>query len=212
MTCHTHEHPHHHPVEHAKVGKKVQDFTMETFDPEEGFFGEVSLSELQSRGKWVVLFFYPADFTFVCPTELADLAARHEELKKLDVEVISVSTDTKFVHLAWKQDEKLLEKVRYQMAADPTGAVSRYFGVYDCETGLALRGTFIINPEGVLVGSEVNFYNVGRNADELYRRMEANTYLKEHPNEACPAKWSAGQKTLTPSEKLVGKVHESLNE
>jgi peroxiredoxin (alkyl hydroperoxide reductase subunit C) len=98
------------------------------------------------------------------------------------------------------------------MAADPTGKISRYFGVYDGETGLALRGTFVINPEGVLVGSEINFYNVGRNADELVRKMKANVYLKDHPAEACPAKWEPGKKTLTPSEKLVGKVYEALND
>lgn len=203
--------PVHTPIEHAKVGKKVKNFTMQTYDPTEGFFGTVSLEELTKAGKWVVLFFYPADFTFVCPTELADLAEKHAALKSLGCEVISVSTDTKFSHLAWKTSERLMEKVTYKMGADPTGAVSRYFGVYDCETGLDLRGTFIINPDGVLVGSEVNFYNVGRNADELVRKMEANAYLIKNPAEACPAKWTPGQKTLTPSEKLVGKVYESLN-
>jgi len=167
---------------------------------------------LTKAGKWVVLFFYPADFTFVCPTELADLAEQHAELQAMGCEVVSVSTDTKFTHLAWKNDERLLEKVKYKMAADPTGAVSKYFGVYDWDTGLDLRGTFIINPAGVLVGSEVNFYNVGRNAEELARKMKANTYLIGHPAEACPAKWTPGDKTLTPSEKLVGKVYEALNE
>lgn len=195
----------------AIVGKPVNNFKMETYDPTEGGFGEVELEKLKAAGKWTVLVFYPADFTFVCPTELADLAEKHEELKGMECEVISVSTDTKFSHLAWKLDERLLEKVKYTMAADPTGTVSRYFGVYDCETGLALRGTFIINPEGLLVSSEVNFYNVGRNADELVRKMKANAYLKDNPAEACPAKWTPGEKTLTPSEKLVGKVYESLN-
>jgi peroxiredoxin (alkyl hydroperoxide reductase subunit C) len=211
---HSHEHHHHehgHCCRHAKVGKPVDDFTLETYDPEEGFFGSISLEQIKAEKKWTVLFFYPADFTFVCPTELADLAARHADLKNNGCEVVAVSTDTKFSHMAWKTSERLLEGVRYKMAADPTGKVSRYFGVYDCETGLDLRGTFIINPEGVLVGSEVNFYNVGRNADELVRKMEANNYLKDHPAEACPAKWTPGQKTLTPSEKLVGKVYEALH-
>lgn len=218
MSHHHHHHDcgHHHHAEcrcqdQAKVGKPVTEFTMEVYDPEEGFFGEVSLEKIRQAGKWTILFFYPADFTFVCPTELEDLARKHEELKKLGCEVIAVSTDTKFSHMAWKTSERLLEGVRYKMAADPTGKVSRYFGVYDDDTGLALRGTFIINPEGVLVGSEVNFYNVGRNAAELVRKMEANNYLKEHPAEACPAKWTPGEKTLTPSEKLVGKVYEALN-
>lgn len=198
--------------EFAKVGQPVPGFKLETFDPTEGGFGEVDLGDLHKKGKWVILFFYPADFTFVCPTELADLAAKHEELTKLGAEVISVSTDTKFTHLAWKTDERLLADVKYKMAADPTGEVSRFFDVWDYDTGLALRGTFVINPEGLLVSSEINYYNVGRNADELTRKMEANSYLIDNPSEACPAKWSPGDKTLTPSEKLVGKVYEALND
>lgn len=199
-------------IPEAIIGQKVENFVLEAFDPKEGGFCEVDLEKIQKEGKWAVLFFYPADFTFVCPTELADLATKHEELEKLGCEVISVSTDTKFVHLAWKNDERLLQDVKFKMAADPTGQVADFFGVYDPETGLALRGTFIINPEGVLVSSEVNFYNVGRNADELLRKVEANVYLKDHPFEACPAKWTPGEKTLTPSEKLVGKVYEQLND
>nr|WP_287411728.1 redoxin domain-containing protein [Pseudodesulfovibrio sp.] len=196
----------------AKVGQPVPEFVMESFDPTEGGFCEVDLGALRKEGKWAILFFYPADFTFVCPTELADLAAKHEKLKKLGAEVISVSTDTKFTHLAWKTDERLLADVKFKMAADPTGEVSRFFDVWDFDTGLALRGTFVINPEGMLVSAEVNYYNVGRNADELVRKMEANTYLKDHPAEACPARWTPGEKTLTPSEKLVGKVYEALND
>ena len=192
------------------VGMEVPNFEMETYNPADRQFGTVSLEELKEAGKWTVLVFYPADFTFVCPTELADLAAQHEVLAKLGAEVISVSTDTKFSHLAWRDDEKLLANVKYLMGADPTGTVSRLFGVYDAATGLALRGTFIINPEGKLVSSEVNFYNVGRNADELVRKMEANVYLAQHPEEACPAKWHQGEKTLTPSEAMVGKVYEAL--
>ncbi|GFK93630.1 Alkyl hydroperoxide reductase subunit C [Fundidesulfovibrio magnetotacticus] len=212
----SHHHQHHHGEEGccqttARVGKPVENFTLETFDPEEGFFGEVSLEKIRESKKWTILFFYPADFTFVCPTELADLASKHEALKALGCEVVAISTDTKFAHMAWHGSEKLMAGVRYKMAADPTGKVSRYFGVYDEATGLALRGTFIINPDGVLVGSEVNFYNVGRNAEELGRKMDANLYLSTHPGEACPARWSPGAKTLTPSEKLVGKVYEALN-
>jgi peroxiredoxin (alkyl hydroperoxide reductase subunit C) len=213
MTCDTvNEMQHHQPIEHVRIGREVKNFSMRVFDPQEGGFGDVSLEELKKAGKWTILVFYPADFTFVCPTELADLAEKHAELEKMGCEVISVSTDTEFVHLAWKNDERLLENVRFKMGADPTGKVSRYFGVFDCETGLDLRGTFVINPEGVLVASETNFYNVGRNAEELVRKMQANVYLKDNPQEACPAKWTPGQKTLTPGEKLVGKVYESLNE
>lgn len=193
------------------VGADVPDFTMETYEPNGGLFGEVSLENLKKDGKWTILVFYPADFTFVCPTELADLGEQNAKLEELGAKVISVSTDTKFSHLAWKNSEKLLENISYTMAADPTGEVSRLFGVYDEATGLALRGTFIINPEGKLVSGEVNFYNVGRNAEELTRKMKANAYLKDHPNEACPARWQPGEKTLAPSEKMVGNVWDALN-
>ncbi|MCS6998432.1 MAG: redoxin domain-containing protein [Aquificaceae bacterium] len=193
-----------------RVGQKVPNFEMEVYDPKTLTFAKVSLEDLLRERRWVVLFFYPADFTFVCPTELADLAEYYGELQGMGVEVISVSTDTKYTHLAWHRAEKLLENVRYLMGADPTGKVSRLFGVYDENTGLALRGTFIINPDGMLVGSEVNFYNVGRNAEELVRKMKANAYLMSHPDEACPAKWKEGEKTLKPSQELVGKVYEAL--
>jgi peroxiredoxin (alkyl hydroperoxide reductase subunit C) len=192
------------------VGQRVPNFELEVYDPKSGSFGKVSLEDLLKERRWVVIFFYPADFTFVCPTELADLADRYEDLQKMGVEVISVSTDTKYVHLAWHKSEKLLEKVKFPMGADPTGKVSKLFGVYDENTGLSLRGTFIINPEGILVSSEINFYNVGRNTEELIRKMEANIYLMSHPDEACPAQWRKGKKTLKPSEKLVGKVYEAL--
>ncbi|MBG88864.1 MAG: peroxiredoxin [Verrucomicrobiales bacterium] len=194
------------------VGADVPDFKMETYEPSGGLFGEVSLADLKKDGKWTILVFYPADFTFVCPTELADLGECNAALEELGAKVISVSTDTKFAHLAWKNSEKLLENITYSMAADPMGEVSKLFGVYDAATGLALRGTFVINPEGKLVSSEVNFYNVGRNAEELLRKMKANAYLADHPNEACPAKWQPGSKTLAPSESMVGAVWEALNE
>lgn len=124
--------------------------------------------------------------------------------------MVTVSTDTKFVHLAWQKEEKLLEKVKYPMGADPTGKLSQFFGVYDEETGLALRGTFIISPGGKLLGSEVNFYNVGRNSEELLRKIQANGYLAEYGEEACPAGWRPGAKTLKPSAQMVGKVYEAL--
>jgi NADH-dependent peroxiredoxin subunit C len=193
------------------VGAEVPNFEMEIYNPAEGEFSKISLDQLRQQKKWTILFFYPADFTFVCPTELADVADKYQALQALGAEVISVSTDTKFSHLAWRQSEKLLANVKFPMAADPTGKVSRMFGVYDAGTGLDLRGTFIINPDGKLVSSEVNFYNVGRNADELFRKMEANVYLRSHTDEACPAKWQKGSKTLKPSEKMVGKVYEALH-
>lgn len=129
----------------------------------------------------------------------------------MGAEVVTISTDTKFVHLAWQRDEKLLEKVKYTMGSDPTGKISRMFGVYDENTGLDLRGTFIISPEGKLLNSEVNYYNMGRNIDELMRKLKANLHLAEHTNEGCPAKWKEeGDKTLAPSAKMVGKVYEAL--
>ncbi len=202
---------HHDNTPHtARIGHKVHSLKFSTYNPEEGYFEDIALDDLLAAKKWVVLVFYPADFTFVCPTELADLAEQHAALRDMGAEVISVSTDTKFAHLAWRNSERLLEKVRFRMAADPTGQISRYFGVYDEGEGIALRGTFIISPDGVLVGSEVNFYNVGRNALELVRKMQANVYLREHPAEACPARWEAGQKTLTPSESIVGNVYDAL--
>ncbi len=193
------------------VGCDVPNFELDVYNPQERKFGKISLEELKKQGKWTVLFFYPADFSFVCPTELADLAEKYDQLKKMGVEVISVSTDTNYSHLAWRDSEKLLEKVNFLMGADPTGKVSKLFGVYDCCSGLALRGTFVINAQGKLVSSEVNFYNVGRNADELLRKMEANIYLAEHTDEVCPAKWKKGAKTIKPSEAVVGKVYEALN-
>ena len=197
-------------MEKVKVGQRVPDFELETYDPRTRSFGRISLEDTIRDRKWLVLFFYPADFTFVCPTELADLAEHYNELAEMGVEVVSVSTDTKYVHLAWHQSEKLLENVRFPMGADPTGKVSRMFDVYDEDTGLSLRGTFIINPDGSLVGAEINYYNVGRNAEELVRKMKANLYLMSHPDEACPARWEPGKRTLKPSEDIVGKVHEAL--
>jgi NADH-dependent peroxiredoxin subunit C len=194
----------------VKVGEMVPDFEMEVYDPSRKDFGKISLGDLKKRKAWTVLVFYPADYTFVCPTELADVAARYDELAKAGAVVISVSTDTKFVHLAWQREEKLLQNVRYLMGADPTGKASRLFGVYDEATGLALRGTFIISPDGKLTASEVNFYNVGRSAEELARKVKANIYLADHPDEACPANWSEGEKTLKPGASLVGRVGEAL--
>lgn len=192
------------------IGQIVPNIEMETYDPVKSDFDKISLEDIKSRRQWLILFFYPADFTFVCPTELDDIADKYKELKDIGCEVVAVSTDTKFSHMAWHQSEKLLAGVKYPMGADPTGKVSRMFGVYDENTGLALRGTFIINPEGKLIASEVNFYNVGRNADELLRKMQANIYLSGHPDEVCPAAWREGDKTLKPSAKIVGRVYEAL--
>lgn len=195
-----------------KLGQEVPGFKLETFDPIKKDFGEISLETLKANSKWVVLFFYPADFTFVCATEFAALAEHYEEFRKLNTELIIVSTDTKFVHLAWQRDEKMLKDVKFPMASDPTGRVSKLFGVYDEDTGLALRGTFIINPEGKLLSTEINYYNLGRNVEELLRKLRANQYLSAHSDEACPSQWKKeGDKTLKPSAKIVGKVYETLS-
>ncbi len=196
----------------AAIGQKVDDFKFETFNAATGGFEEHSLNEYLLKGRWVVFFFYPADFTFVCPTELADLAEQHQKLQDLGVAVVSVSTDTKYAHMAWHRSEKLLENVAFQMASDGTGCISRYFGVYDDAAGTAYRGTFVVNPDGVLVSTEINFYNVGRNAEELVRKIEANVHLRKNPSEACPARWTPGKKTLTPSEKIVGNVYDAMKD
>lgn len=194
----------------VKIGQKVPDFEMDTYESSKDKFGKFRLSANMKKKKWTVLVFYPADFTFICPTELADVAERYEAMTKLGAEVVSVSTDTNFVHLAWQKDEKLLKNVKYPMGADPAGKVSRIFGVYNEDTGLDFRGTFIINPDGILVGSEINFYNVGRNAKELLRKLKGFTHVYTHPGEVCPAHWDEGDKTLKPGEDLVGKVYEAL--
>lgn len=193
-----------------QVGQEVPDFELEIYDPVQHDFGKISLAELKKRNKWTVLVFYPADFTFVCSTELADLADQYENLTAAGAEVITVSTDTVYTHLAWKREEKFLEKAKYPMGADRNGDVSRLFGVYNEESGLDLRGTFIISPAGVLVASEINFYNVGRNAKELLRKLQASVYVAAHPAEACPARWEQGAGTLTPGPELVGKVYDAL--
>ena len=192
------------------TGAFVPDFELETYDPADRDFGKVSLAEIKKAGKWTVLVLYPADFTFVCPTELADLADKHAALEKLGATVVSVSTDTQFAHLAWRNSEPLLKNVNYLMAADPTGKVSKLFGVYDPASGLALRGTFIISPSGQLVSSEINFYNVGRDASELLRKVQANVHVLANPSEACPAKWVPGAKTLTPGKDIVGNIAAAL--
>ena len=212
--CEKHGHDHNQEVDLVptiQIGKQIPSFDIEVYDPASYGFETVSLQELRTLQKWVVLFFYPADFTFVCPTELADLAEQHETLSGMGVEIVSMSTDTKFAHMAWRQSEQLLSGVTFKMGADPTGEISRHFGIYDEETGLAARGTFIICPKGNLVGSEINYDNVGRNAAELVRKLKAFVYLQQHPEQVCPAKWVEGDKTLTPSADIVGNVYGALN-
>ena len=166
----------------------------------------VDITEADLKGKWSVVFFYPADFTFVCPTELGDLADNYAELKSRDVEVYSVSTDTHFTHKAWHDSSETIGKITYPMVGDPTGVISRNFEVMIEEVGLAERGTFIIDPEGVIQVMEISAGNIGRDASELLRKIKAAQYVAKHPGEVCPAKWKEGEATLTPSLDLVGKI------
>ena len=170
----------------------------------EGAFVDVSDADL--RGKWSVVFFYPADFTFVCPTELGDLADKYDELQAAGVEVYSVSTDTHFTHKAWHDTSDTIAKLRFPMVGDPTGAISRNFEVLIEESGLADRGTFVVDPEGHIQIIEVNAGPIGRNAEELVRKVKAAQYVAAHPNEVCPANWEEGEDTLAPSLDLVGKI------
>ena len=166
----------------------------------------VQVSDADLRGKWSVVFFYPADFTFVCPTELADLADNYAEFKKLGVEIYSVSTDTHFTHKAWHDTSEAIKKIQYVMIGDPTGTISRNFGVMIEEAGLADRGTFVIDPQGKVQIIEINAGGVGRDASELLRKVKAAQYVASHPGEVCPAKWKEGEATLAPSLDLVGKI------
>ncbi|MDP9012777.1 MAG: alkyl hydroperoxide reductase subunit C [Pseudomonadota bacterium] len=158
------------------------------------------------KGKWSVFVFYPADFTFVCPTELGDLADNYAAFKKLGVEIYGVSTDTHFTHKAWHDTSETIAKVQYPLVADPTLALSRNFEVLIEEEGLAYRGTFVIDPSGRIKIIEVHDNGIGRDAKELLRKVQAAQYVASHPGEVCPAKWTPGAETLSPSLDLVGKI------
>jgi peroxiredoxin (alkyl hydroperoxide reductase subunit C) len=166
----------------------------------------IEVSEATLMGKWSVVFFYPADFTFVCPTELGDLADHYAEFQQLGVEIYSVSTDTHFTHKAWHDASETIKKIQFPMIGDPTGTLTRNFGVMIEASGLAERGTFVIDPTGKIQLVEVNAGGIGRNASELLRKIKAAQYVASHPGEVCPAKWQEGQVTLAPSLDLVGKI------
>lgn len=184
------------------INTKVPDFTAQAYHHRE--FKTVTQKDL--IGKWSIFFFYPADFTFVCPTELGDMADKYSAFQKMGVEVYSVSTDTHFTHKAWHDTSETIKKIQYPMLADPTGHLARSFGVYIPEEGLAYRGTFLVNPEGQIKLAEINDNGIGRNADELLRKVQAAQFIAAHPNEVCPAKWTPGDKTLKPGLDLVGKI------
>ena len=184
------------------INTQVQPFKATAFQA--GEFIEVS--EETFKGQWSAIVFYPADFTFVCPTELEDLADLYDEFKQIGVEIYGVSCDTHFAHKAWHDTSEAIGKVKYPLIGDPTGRLARAFQVMIDEEGIALRGTFLINPEGEIKLCEVHDNGIGRNASELLRKVKAAQYVASHPGEVCPAKWKEGEKTLTPSLDLVGKI------
>lgn len=184
------------------INTPIKPFKTQAF--KQGKFVEVT--EADVLGKWAIFFFYPADFTFVCPTELGDVADHYAELEKLGVEVFSVSTDTHFVHKAWHDASDTIGKIEYYMLGDPTGTITRNFENMREAEGLADRGTFIIDPEGIIQAFEITAEGIGRNAADMLRKIKAAQYVRSHPGEVCPAKWEEGEKTLAPSLSLVGKI------
>ena len=184
------------------INTQVQPFKATAY--QNGEFIEVT--EKSFEGQWSAVVFYPADFTFVCPTELEDLAEHYAEFQKLGVEIYGVSTDTHFAHKAWHDTSDAIRKVDYPLVGDPTGTLTRNFGVMIEEEGLALRGTFLIDPQGTIKACEIHDNGIGRNASELLRKVKAAQYVAAHPGEVCPAKWQEGESTLTPSLDLVGKI------
>jgi peroxiredoxin len=186
----------------ALVNTAIKPFSADAF--KDGEF--ITVTDEDVKGKWAVFFFYPADFTFVCPTELGDVADHYEELQSRDVEVYSVSTDTHFTHKAWHESSDTIAKVKYTMIGDPTGTLSSNFEVLREGQGLADRGTFVVDPDGVIQAMEVTAEGIGRDADDLVRNIKAAQYVRAHPDEVCPAKWKEGEATLAPSLDLVGKI------
>jgi peroxiredoxin (alkyl hydroperoxide reductase subunit C) len=184
------------------VGDYLPPFTLEAY--QKGEIIRVDLAAL--AGKWLAIVFYPADFTFVCPTELEELAGLYPEFQKEGAEVLSVSTDTVYTHKAWHDTSDAIKKITFPMVADPAGKLARYLDVYLPGEGVALRGSFIINPEGVIVSMEVNDNSIGRSAKELLRKLRAAKFVAEHNGQVCPASWQPGDDTLTPGLDLVGKI------
>ena len=186
----------------VKINEKILDFSLDAFFEDK--IKKIKLSDY--KGRWLILFFYPADFTFVCPTELEELAENYSEFKKLNAEVLSVSTDTAFVHKAWHDSSPAIRKVKFPMVADPTGKLCRGVGTYIEDEGLSLRGTFIVDPDGVLKTLEVHDNSIGRSAAELLRKLQSAKFVRENKGNVCPASWKPGKKTLKPGLKLIGKI------
>jgi len=184
------------------INSPLPSFKLQAYQNEKFF----TVTNTDLKGKWSVLFFYPADFTFVCPTELGDVADHYAQLREMGVEVYSVSTDTHFVHKAWHDASETIKKIRFPMLADPTGELSRALGVYIEAEGITVRGTFVVDPEGKIKLVQLHDNSIGRNADELVRMIQAAQFVAQHDGEVCPAKWKPGDKTLKPGLNLVGKI------
>lgn len=193
-----------------KVDQPFIDFELESYDPKTKKVGTISLSQILKKRQWTVLFFYPADFTFVCPTELADLAKRHSEFKTEGGEVYGVSTDTVYTHKAWLETEELLKSVNFSLLADHNGSLAKELGIYDGKNGMAQRAVYIIDPRGVLRSFQIVSDNIGRSATEILRQVRALKFVAEHPGRACPASWDVGGATLKPNISISGKVAKSL--
>jgi len=186
----------------VKIGEKVEDFQVKAYHNDD--VKTLKLSDY--KGKWVAVVFYPADFTFICPTELEELAVTYAEFQKEGCELLSVSTDTVFVHKAWHDASPAIKKIKFPMLADPSGALTRQFGTMIEAEGLSLRGSFVIDPDGVLKCIEIHDNSVGRSAKELLRKVRAAKFVRENKGEVCPASWEPGAKTLKPGLDLVGKI------
>lgn len=184
------------------INTEIKPFKAQAY--KDGKFIEVT--EADVKGKWSVFFFYPADFTFVCPTELEDLAENYDEFQKLGVEIYSVSTDTHFSHKAWHDSSEAIGKIKYTMLGDPSGVITNNFENMREGQGLADRATFVVDPDGIIQAIEVTAEGIGRDAQDLLRKVKAAQYVAAHPGEVCPAKWKEGEKTLAPSLDLVGKI------
>ncbi|MGM5484445.1 MAG: peroxiredoxin [Nanobdellota archaeon] len=184
------------------IDEKAPEFTEEAFV--DGDIKKISLGDY--KGKWVVLFFYPADFTFVCPTELGELADNYEKFKELGAEVISVSGDTAYVHKAWHDNSETIKKVNFPMLSDPARRVTKEYGTLIENEGVSLRATYLIDPDGNVKAFEFHHNDIGRNVDELIRKIQAAKYVREHGGEACPMNWKPGGETLKPGTDLVGKI------
>jgi len=186
----------------ALIGTEVKPFSADAF--KNGEF--ITVTNEDTKGKWAVFFFYPADFTFVCPTELGDLADQYEEFQKRDVEIYAVSTDTHFSHKAWHDSSETIGKIKYTMVGDQTGTITRNFDVMREDVGLADRGTFLVDPDGMIQTVEITAEGIGRDASNLLDKVKAAQYVATHPGEVCPAAWKEGEETLAPSLDLVGKI------